>query len=561
MRMLRSTFLKDVFSLIFRTDGGKAQSPEIEAGGSMNSPIRFFALSVALFIVSVFVLTRPAFANDVYIAQAASGSANGASCASAFAVSYLSNSANWSTSSASTAIGPGTTLHLCGTFTGTAGQGRMIPILGSGTPGNPITILFEPGAKATAPYWGTGGFIGATSGVSYITIDGGGTGSVFSGTFSPNGDIVATANGAALANHVSGSNCIAFTGTGSHDITVQNLECENMFVAVQNSANNETTSGAGANSAFLTILGPTSNITVQNNVAHDMFNPLYMYYTSSSNWTITGNKFYNLETNIFGDGKAGATLNGFTFTNNDLSNMALWDAPADANHHEFIHLWAVSGSSSSITNATIAGNYFHGTLGATMTAETFIECTPGTCTVNYYNNLISMDDSNSDIFTGAGGNGMTECKGGTCYYYNNTFVSTVGNGSNANSAMHFESSALVTSQNNICLNMYGCLVNGGGTQVLYDSMNCYGLASGCTGATKLQTGNPNLNASLQPLTGSAALGNAANLTSRSITGLDSDRAGTARPSSGAWAIGAYQDASGTNASGPAPPTALMSAAQ
>ena len=117
----------------------------------------------------------------------------------------------------------------------------MLTILGSGTSGNPITILFEPGANATAPYWGNNGFIYAASTVNYITIDGGGTGSVPAGTFVPNGDIVASANGAALANHVAGSIAIAFRGTGDTGITVQNMQCENMFVAVQNNANNETT--------------------------------------------------------------------------------------------------------------------------------------------------------------------------------------------------------------------------------------------------------------------------------------------------------------------------------
>jgi hypothetical protein len=481
------------------------------------------ALSLALCLLAPLPLL-----GQVYVAQSSAGSNTGTSCANARAVSSLV-SGDWVA---------GNTIHLCGTFTGSAGQSRMVNIQGSGSSGNPITILFEPGANATAPYWGTGGFIGSSSARSFITIDGGGTGSVFTGTFVPNGDIKATANGASLANHVAGSNCVAFTASGSHDITIKNLECENMFVAVQNSANNETTSGAGGNSAFATILGPTSNITIQNNIAHDMFNQVYMYYTTSSNWTITGNKFYDMETNIFGDGNAGATLNGLTITNNDFSNMALWDAPADANHHEFIHPWAVQ-SGSSITNFTVAGNYFHGTLGATMTAETFIECTPGTCTVNYYNNLISMDDASSDIFTGAGGNGMTECKGGTCKYYNNTFISTVGHGSSANNAMHFEASAHVTSQNNICTGMNGCLSNGGGTQTLFDSMDCFNLSAACTGATNLQTGNPNLDSNLKPTAGSAAIGHAANLTSLSITGLDSDRAGNSRPSSGAWDIGAY----------------------
>ena len=180
--------------------------------------------------------------NAVYIAQTAAGSANGTSCANAYALTYFNTAGNWSATPTGTQIGPGSTVHLCGTFTGTAGQNGMLDILGSGTSGNPITILFEPGANATAPYWGNNGFIYAASTVNYITIDGGGTGSVPAGTFVPNGDIVASANGAALANHVAGSIAIAFRGTGDTGITVQNMQCENMFVAVQN---NDTSNSQG----------------------------------------------------------------------------------------------------------------------------------------------------------------------------------------------------------------------------------------------------------------------------------------------------------------------------
>ena len=45
--------------------------------------------------------------------------------------------------------------------------------------------------------------------------------------------------------------------------------------------------------------------------------------------------------------------------------------------------------------------------------------------------------------------------------------------------------------------------------------------------------------------GSAAIGKGANLTSLGITALNSDAAGTARPSSGGWDIGAFQYGSQT----------------
>lgn len=529
-------------------------------------------VSAAFAGLLLLVFASPLFANDVFVAQSAAGSANGSSCANAYAASYFNTSGNWTSGVPSgTQIGPGTTVHLCGTFTESAGASGTLTIQGSGSSGSPITILFEPGANATAPYWGNNGFIYAASRVNYITIDGGGTGSVPSGTFTSNGDIVASANGAALANHVAGSTAIAFRGIGDTGIIVQNMECENMFVAVQDNTNNETTKGAGTNSACVVILDPVS-FTIQNNVFHDAFNPVYTYYNAPGRgpYSILKNKIYNLEANIVGSAGTGATLNGLTIDNNEFYNMGLWDTSNSCggncpNHHEFLHLWAVH-SGSSISNAVLSNNYFHGTLGYSMTAMWYIECsgscTPPAITLTAYNNLVSMDDTQADIYTGAGGNGMTECEGGTCSYYNNTFYSSVGNGSTANNAIHIENGTSIKVQNNICLNMSGCIANGGGTITLYDSMDCYGLSSGCSSATNLQTGNPNLDANLKPTTGSAAIGNAANLTSLGIAGLDTDRANIARPSSGAWDIGAYSSGSSSgSSSAPSPPTGLVDAVQ
>src|SRR5215470_16154049 len=108
-----------------------------------------------LAVVAVMALWAPmAAANDVYIAQNASGSGDGASCASAKAVSYFNNSNNWSSTASGMIIGPDTVVHLCGTFTGAAGS-TMLTFQGNGTSGHPITLLFENGAVLTAPYWST----------------------------------------------------------------------------------------------------------------------------------------------------------------------------------------------------------------------------------------------------------------------------------------------------------------------------------------------------------------------------------------------------------------------
>ena len=65
-------------------------------------------------------------AKDFYIAQNAAGSNNGTSCANAFAYRFFNNAANWG--SGATQIGPGTTVHLCGTFNGAAGQQLLVAL-------------------------------------------------------------------------------------------------------------------------------------------------------------------------------------------------------------------------------------------------------------------------------------------------------------------------------------------------------------------------------------------------------------------------------------------------
>jgi hypothetical protein len=72
----------------------------------------------------------------------------------------------------------------------------------------------------------------------------------------------------------------------------------------------------------------------------------------------------------------------------------------------------------------------------------------------------------------------------------------------------------------------------------YGSLSAWHTASGFDGNSI--TTNPNLDANYKLQAGSPAIGLGANLTSLGITGLDSDKAGTSRPSSGAWDAGAYE---------------------
>jgi len=86
-------------------------------------------------------------------------------------VAWFNNSTSWGT--AANQIGPGTTVHLCGTFTGAAGS-TMLTVKVAAAVETPSRIKFESGALLTAPYWaGAGGGAIKVANQSYIVIDGG----------------------------------------------------------------------------------------------------------------------------------------------------------------------------------------------------------------------------------------------------------------------------------------------------------------------------------------------------------------------------------------------------
>src|SRR6202040_1977163 len=87
---------------------------------SISSFIVFLSLgAMLLLVVSIASPVAAAAASGIFIAQNAAGAANGADCADAYAYAFFNNSANWG--SGANQIGPGTTIHLCGTFSMSAG--------------------------------------------------------------------------------------------------------------------------------------------------------------------------------------------------------------------------------------------------------------------------------------------------------------------------------------------------------------------------------------------------------------------------------------------------------
>ena len=142
------------------------------------------------------------------MAQTAQGTGSGSgSCSNAAAVSTLSTATHWT---------PGNVIGLCGTIT------SNITAEGSGTSGNPITVYWEPGASMTMSASSCSSQCLNISGQSYITLDGGTNGVI---TVPNNGDSGTTDIG---VRGIAVSNASNIT---IEDLTIENLYVANSGVA------------------------------------------------------------------------------------------------------------------------------------------------------------------------------------------------------------------------------------------------------------------------------------------------------------------------------------------
>ena len=485
-----------------------------------------------LLLAVMFVILAATFsaASDIYIAQNATGGNTGADCADAHAASWFNSSSNWGSGSGK--IGPGTTVHLCGTFTAPAGSSGYLTFQGSGSSGNPITLLFESGAVLTAPYWGGNGAIQASGG-SNIIIDGGN-----------NGAIQATANGspsAGYANHQDGA-AVYFSRVSGGEI--KNLTIANIYV------HTDPTDESGQNTYGVDWVDG-NGITIDNNTVHDggkwCIYSAYHAAGSTSDINIFSNTVYHCDHGIvIGDGDPGSTLQGTnTIHDNVIYDPSNWDDNANNNHHDGIHLWAVNGGGSVGNNVSLYNNDIHGSWGSHMNSLIYIE--GNWVNTGAFNNLLVV---NSGCASGAGllaiaGQGMG---GSNEYLYNNTVVgdstqfcsliSVQGGVQNVvvKNNIATTGSAAFYSTNDITISLdHNLYYNWGGSGwtiggKIYSTLSSYQSGSGqdVHGAAN----NPNLGSGYMPPAGSPAVGLGGNLTTLGMTPLDSDKADVARGPNG-----------------------------
>ncbi|HUY12645.1 MAG TPA: hypothetical protein VMX16_03305 [Terriglobia bacterium] len=484
--------------------------------------------------------------SNVYISQ--SGGGNGSSCSSPLAVSYFNTAGNWTSGTPTgTQIGPGTTVHLCGTFT------SALTAQGSGASGSPITIFFESGAKISMGSCGSTGCINIAS-LSYVTIDGG-----------ANGIIEATNSGTGLGS----SDSIGVYGrSGISHCEIKNLTINNLYVHTGASDN-------AAGNYYAIWLDGTNNL-VHNNTIKDALAGIKVEAPSSGN-SFYDNVIHNINWGIFESGSA--SVNSITnekIYGNEVYDFANWDTTADTFHHDGLFL---SGSSATtdLTHVDVYSNYVHGTSSSAVTCAS----ASGSCLTAY---IYINTDSNVRVFnnllvansgdTGPNNGWILMYADASDSLYNNTVIGGTVSG-NSNCAV-LDSGISFSFENNVLSNCNNLLWSNSATFATinynvyqssalswrigsswYSTLAAWKSAVGGDASAQATTGSLNLDANFKPFSTSLAVGTGANLTSLGVTALDSDKSGIARPTSGTWDAGAYQVASTSAVN---PPTALTAQA-
>jgi hypothetical protein len=349
----------------------------------------------------LFASAVSAQASNVYVTP--DGGGNGVCTNNTHPPSWFNNSANWGTST--TQIGPGTIVHLCGTIS------ASLAFHGSGTSGNPITLLFENGAKLSQTFCGSDGAAACLSfsGRSWLVIDGGtdcGTTVLESNC---NGVIEATANGTG-ANQSGNSAVIA---DFSDHVEVKNLDIRNIYVRKSTS---DGFGGSNGDKPYAVQMDTVTNFRIHHSKAHDMNWAVTMVACGAGQThdiEVDHMDLYNINHGVT-DGVCAQNGNRILIHDNHFGAEANWDQPVgNGFHHDGIHVYQVAGGV--LTNILIYNNLFDGDWGKQNTAFVYTE---GTAFTMYLWNNVGVIQDGLNMNNGAWT--TTVGPSGTSKLWNNT---------------------------------------------------------------------------------------------------------------------------------------------
>jgi hypothetical protein len=382
----------------------------LEAGGTL----------CALLLLGMVIGGGTARANDIYLAQGATGANNGSSCANAYAYTFFNTAGNWG--GAANQIGPGTTVHLCGTLTCPT-NGNLLTAQGSGASGNPVTILFDTatGGNMTSPVC-SNGFI-VLDNRSHFIIDGGTTcGYVNGGVTACSGHIQNTQNGTGLA-YQSHAPAVISAGGSTSDVEIRNLQIGPIYLKTG------TADDVGGSPGPRCVIfgGSTSNsiFNIHNNVMHDAG---WCLNGGANNLTIAYNEIYNID-HALGMGQytdTPTTFSTISIHDNHVHDEVLWDTDDNSFHHDGFHLFSYCGTlvggnnttcpQTIITGINIYNNRFDGDIGGNYNASIFFE--GNIQNANIFNNINVIHSSKNT----QEGNGFFNGYGTNINSFNNTVI-------------------------------------------------------------------------------------------------------------------------------------------
>lgn len=533
---------------------------------SVNAPRKVLLASILVIFATAF-----STAGDIYIAQNAAGGNTGADCADAHAAAWFNSASNWG--SAGSQIGPGTTVHLCGTIS------SALTAQGSGTSSSPVTIFFETGANISMAALPTSGAI-VLSGLSWIVVDGN----------NQAGIIQSTNNGDASGGYANQVCSMAIAAQGSSNITIRELQILNIYVKSDSSVS----AAGGCNG-----VGPPAavyyqtagNITVDHVVMTYCASCVTGGIQAGATVTVSNSTCANFD-HCLGMGissNSAVVLGPVYFFDNEVHDMKAWDTAANTFHHDGVHLWGYCSDGSSYcagtywSNIYIYNNHFYGDTGTQFGDWIFNEANiQNEWAFNNFSDTTQEESGNE-------GPGPFYAQGINMHYWNNTFTGTSGAD---NSNLNALAGPNVTVQNNVICNgsligvsatnpysgattTIGALsnnfyMNGNsnafgwkGNSLSFSQFPTWEADSGGTASSSSASCTVNSTGTLQ--SGSIAIGAGTNLYSTcngqpnpGLGALCYDAAGNPRSPSAAWDAGAFAYSS---TPAPAPPTGLAAVVQ
>ena len=501
--------------------------------------------------VIAFTMATPLSSANVFITP--DGNPQGACTTNPQPPSFFNNAANWGTAAGQ--IGPGTTVHLCGSFSATIGT-NILTARGSGASGSPVIILFENGAVMTSPAFGSGNTAAIVlNGQSFLTVDGG-----------TNGIIQNTANGDTLGNTAFSTGISALP---CNNCEIRNLTIRNIYVHLQNGK----TAADGVDQTLERAIDFNgSNWSIHDNTMRDCGWCLFEnYLNGDTNIQIFNNNISNFDHAWALSTDSSRSVTNVFFHDNQIHDAVNWDASGCPFHHDGIHTFGRTGSS--MNGIFFYNNFFFGSWGTCVTGFIFVE--GGSSTPSHMQNFAMWNNvglmPSSPIVNTNSWWGIFSGESGTQQFYNNTFIGP--NSTDNTACVSLQNLSTVVFQNNgisncgnplsisssfvgpgnvdhnlygpSCQNLSNCFeLNGSFT----GSFPAWKTACGCD-PNSIQSNSPSLASDGSPLSGSPALLNGLNLTSKATGNLaslasDTSKGNTktpiARPPGGNWTIGAYQ---------------------